>query len=92
LQTQLNSIYENTSGSSYKAGSDIKIETLFNSIVQNHSASLNKVIYKNGMFVAVGAAGGYLGTIITSSDGINWEEQDPSLILTLLKTLTLTQL
>jgi hypothetical protein len=34
-----------------------------------------KITYGKGMFVAVGATN-YVGTLITSPDGINWTKQD----------------
>jgi triacylglycerol esterase/lipase EstA (alpha/beta hydrolase family) len=37
--------------------------------------SLDAITYGNGRFVAVGFAGGYAATILTSEDGLNWTQQ-----------------
>jgi hypothetical protein len=59
----------------YRAGNGIKIETSYDSTIQDHLMDIYKITYGNGMFVAVGNTN-YVGTIITSSDGITWTEQD----------------
>jgi hypothetical protein len=59
----------------YRAGNGIKIETSYDSTVQEHSSQINKVTYGNGMFADVGSISS-VGKLITSPDGIIWTEQD----------------